>query len=138
MADTLIGVAIAWIFSYVLPSWERSQLPGLVARTLSAQARHARVALGLGQLKAVDNERKHGIPFDEAKTVFLDPFAETFHDPDHSVGERRFITIGVSAIQRLLFVAHADSGDDRVRIISARHATRGETNAHQERNPKRP
>ncbi|HMA07474.1 MAG TPA: FUSC family protein, partial [Ramlibacter sp.] len=42
MADTLIGVAIAWIFSYVLPSWERSQLPGLVARTLSAQARHAR------------------------------------------------------------------------------------------------
>ncbi|HMA07256.1 MAG TPA: FUSC family protein, partial [Ramlibacter sp.] len=56
MADTLIGVAIAWIFSYVLPSWERSQLPGLVARTLSAQARHARVALGLGQLKAVDNE----------------------------------------------------------------------------------
>ena len=56
MADTLIGVAIAWIFSYVLPSWERSQLPALVARTLSAQARHARVALGLGQLKAVDNE----------------------------------------------------------------------------------
>ncbi len=56
MADTLIGVAIAWIFSYVLPSWERSQLPALVARTLSAQARHARVALGLGQLQAVDNE----------------------------------------------------------------------------------
>jgi uncharacterized membrane protein YccC len=56
MADTLIGVAIAWIFSYVLPSWERSQLPALVARTLSAQARHARVALGLGQLDAVDNE----------------------------------------------------------------------------------
>ncbi len=56
MADTLIGVAIAWVFSFVLPSWERSQIPGLVARTLSAQARHARVALGLGQLKAVDNE----------------------------------------------------------------------------------
>lgn len=56
MADTLIGVAIAWVFSFVLPSWERSQIPALVARTLSAQARHARVALGLGQLKAVDNE----------------------------------------------------------------------------------
>jgi uncharacterized membrane protein YccC len=56
MADTLIGVAIAWVFSYVLPSWERSQLPALVTRTLSAQARHARVALGLGQLQAVDNE----------------------------------------------------------------------------------
>ena len=56
MADTLIGVAIAWVFSFVLPSWERSLIPALVARTLSAQARHARVALGLGQLKAVDNE----------------------------------------------------------------------------------
>ena len=56
MADTLIGVAIAWAFSYVLPSWERSQIPALLARSLTAQARHARVALALGQLKAVDNE----------------------------------------------------------------------------------
>lgn len=56
MADTLIGGAIAWAFSYVLPSWERTQIPALVARTLAAQARHARVALGLGQLQAVDNE----------------------------------------------------------------------------------
>ncbi len=56
MADTLIGVAIAWGFSYVLPSWERHQVAALVTRTLSAQARHARVALGLWQLQAVDNE----------------------------------------------------------------------------------
>src|SRR5690606_22057116 len=54
VADTLIGTGIAWAFAYVLPSWERTQLPALVARTLAAQASHARVALGLGQLKAVD------------------------------------------------------------------------------------
>lgn len=88
--------------------------------------------------KAAANERKHGVSFDEAKTIYLDPFAETFDDPDHSEGERRFITIGMSSQQRLLFVAHADSGVDRVRIISARLTTRGETNAHQERSAKRP
>lgn len=87
--------------------------------------------------KAADNERKHGVSFDEAKTVFLDPFAETFNDPDHSVDERRFMTIGWSTRPRLLFVAHVDRGADRVRIISARVATRGENNAYQERSTKR-
>ena len=87
--------------------------------------------------KAADNQRKHGVSFDEAATVFLDPLAETFDDPDHSAEERRFITIGASMQLRLLFVAHADHGTDRVRIISARLATRGETNAYQERNAKR-
>jgi uncharacterized membrane protein YccC len=56
MADTLIGVALAWAFSYVLPSWERHQLPALIQRVLKAQARHARIALALGQLQAVDDE----------------------------------------------------------------------------------
>ena len=55
VADTLIGTGIAWAFAYVLPSWERMQLPGLVVRTLTAQARHTSVALGLGQLQAIDN-----------------------------------------------------------------------------------
>jgi uncharacterized DUF497 family protein len=53
--------------------------------------------------KAAASERKHGVPFDEAKTVYLDPLAETFDDPDHSQDERRFITIGMSTQQRLLF-----------------------------------
>ena len=87
--------------------------------------------------KAADNERKHGVSFDEAKTVFLDPLAETFDDPDHSADERRLITIGASTQQRLLFIAHADRNVDRVRIISARLATRGETHAYQERSAKR-
>ena len=56
VADTLIGVAVAWAFSYVLPSWERTQIPALVRRTLEAHARHARLSLGLGQFDAVDNE----------------------------------------------------------------------------------
>lgn len=55
LVDTLIGTGIAWAFAYVLPSWERTQMAALVARTLAAQAHHARVALGLGQLDAVDN-----------------------------------------------------------------------------------
>ena len=87
--------------------------------------------------KAAQNERKHGVSFEEAITVFLDPLAVTFDDPDHSIGERRFITIGTSTSQRLLFVAHADIDEDRVRMISARATTRHETHAYQERDPKR-
>lgn len=86
--------------------------------------------------KAVENLHKHGVSFDEGKTVFPDPLADTYDDPDHSENERRFITLGMSVAQRLLFVSHADSGADRVRIISARRATRRETNAHQERSRK--
>ena len=56
IADTLIGVGIAWAFSYVLPSWERSQIPSLVNRALQAQDRHAQIALNLGQFTAVDDE----------------------------------------------------------------------------------
>lgn len=55
IADTLIGAGLAWAFCYVLPSWERHQLPALVARTLRAQARHAKLALALGQLKSADD-----------------------------------------------------------------------------------
>jgi len=87
--------------------------------------------------KAAQNERKHGVSFEEAITVFLDPLAVTFDDPDHSISERRFITIGTSTSQRLLFVAHADIDEDRVRMISARATTRHETHAYQERDPKR-
>ena len=49
MGDTLLGAALAWVFSYVLPAWERSQLPGLVRRSLQAQWQHARLALELGE-----------------------------------------------------------------------------------------
>jgi uncharacterized protein len=79
--------------------------------------------------KAAANLRKHGVSFEEAATVFLDPGAWTFYDPDHSDAEDRFITIGFSTRQRLLFVSHADQDEETIRIINARKAT-----AQEERN----
>lgn len=81
--------------------------------------------------KAVANQRKHGVSFQEAATVFGDPLAITFLDPDHSEDEFRFITFGVSWLNRLLVVSHADR-DDRLRIISARPATRRERRIYEE------
>lgn len=75
--------------------------------------------------KAAANLRKHKVLFAEAASVFLDPLAITFSDPDHSDEEDREIPIGVSSKQRLLFVAHCERGD-RIRIINARRATRKE------------
>ncbi len=75
--------------------------------------------------KAAANVKKHGVSFEEAASVFLDASALTFWDPDHSEEEDREITIGRSARQRILFVAHAPR-EDRIRIISARRATNRE------------
>lgn len=80
--------------------------------------------------KAKRNLRKHRVSFDEAVTVFYDPLSATFDDPDHSVGERRFITVGYSAHGMLLAVSHAERGKT-VRIISARPATRHERKRHE-------
>jgi len=82
--------------------------------------------------KARANLKKHDITFDEALTVFSDPFALTFDDPDHSADERRLITLGLSGKNRIVFLAHADTADDRIRIISARKATKTEAHAYQE------
>jgi uncharacterized DUF497 family protein len=82
--------------------------------------------------KARQNLRKHDVGFDEAATVFLDPLALTFDDPGHSTDEQRFITIGVSTRLRVLLIAHTDRGPERIRLISARVATRKEANAYQE------
>lgn len=83
--------------------------------------------------KAQRNLRKHGVAFEEAATVFLDPLAMTYPDPDHSDEEDREITIGYSTRQRLVFVSHVRRGN-RMRIISARKATRRERKQHEEGN----
>jgi uncharacterized DUF497 family protein len=70
------------------------------------------------QSKEAANRRKHDVEFREAATVFGDPLAATFPDPDHSAYEQRFLTIGVSARRRMLLLAHIESGD-KVRIICA-------------------
>ena len=82
------------------------------------------------RLKAEQNRKKHRVSFDDAVTVFYDPFAATFDDPDHSIGERRLITIGYSSHDRLLVVAHAKRGHN-IRIISARSANARERKNHE-------
>jgi len=81
--------------------------------------------------KAKRNRRKHRISFEDAATVFLDPLALTFPDPDHSIDEEREITIGRSSRQQIVFVSHSRR-EDRVRIISARKTTRGERKQYEE------
>jgi len=81
-------------------------------------------------LKADKNKEKHGVDFTEAATVFGDPLAGTFPDSDHSIGESRLITVGVSCAGRLLVVAHTESPEE-VRIISARPATTHERKAYE-------
>ena len=81
--------------------------------------------------KAKENLRKHRVSFEEAATLFLDPLTLTFPDPDHSEEEDREITIGVTARHRVVFVSHSQRGD-RIRIISARKATRKERNEYEE------
>jgi len=80
--------------------------------------------------KAATNLRKHGVTFEEAVTVFYDPLAATFPDPDHSEEEERLITVGYSARGRLLVVCHAERREG-VRLISARRATAGERKRHE-------
>lgn len=81
--------------------------------------------------KARTNHRKHGVTFEEAATAFGDASSLTIHDPDHSTEEQRFVLLGLSERGRLLAVAHTDR-DDRVRIITARKATKAETRAYGE------
>ena len=81
--------------------------------------------------KAVLNLRKHGVSFDEAATVFLDQLAVSGTDPDHSLGESRYITFGMSSLGKLLAVSHTYRLGG-VRIISARRVTRFERNMYEE------
>jgi len=81
--------------------------------------------------KAHENLRKHGVSFEEAKTVFDDPVYVDFYDPDHSYNERRYIIIGQSQQGRLLIVSYTER-EDVVRLISAREAARGEREAYEE------
>jgi len=81
--------------------------------------------------KGARNLAKHSVSFHEAATVFGDPLAMTYPDPDHSEDEDRFLTFGYSSEGHLLVVSHADRGD-RTRIISARRATPRERKIYEE------
>lgn len=79
----------------------------------------------------LSNLRKHKISFDEASTALSDPMAATGADPDHSIGELRYITFGISERGQLLVVAHTEQSDT-VRIISARLASKRERKIYEE------
>lgn len=81
--------------------------------------------------KAASNQRKHGVSFDEARTVFSDPLARIFNDNDHSSTEQREIIIGHSAVQRLLIVSFTER-QNAIRIISARLTTNRERTDYEE------
>ncbi len=81
--------------------------------------------------KAQVNFRKHRVSFEEASTVFGDPMSVTIRDPDHSIGEVRFLDVGLSHAGRILVVAYTERGT-RIRLISAREATRKERRTHEE------
>ena len=81
--------------------------------------------------KARAKQSKHGVPFDEGKTVFNDPFAITDSDPDHSAQEERWLDIGLSYKDRLLVVWYTE-GDGKIRIIGCREATKAERRSYED------
>jgi uncharacterized protein len=81
--------------------------------------------------KSSENLGKHRVSFEEAVSVFGDSLAVTFDDPDHSSGESRFLTYGLSSEGRLLVVSHTER-KERVRLISARPVTRRERAIYEE------
>jgi hypothetical protein len=83
------------------------------------------------KLKAGANLKKHGVPFDEALTVFADPLARIRDDPDHPVGERREIVVGNPVKGRVLVVGFTERGT-KIRIINARRATARERKNYEE------
>jgi uncharacterized DUF497 family protein len=73
------------------------------------------------------NQAKHGVSFEEAKSVFFDDYAVQFYDEPHSVDEDRFVMLGMSNLSRVLVVCHCERVEgDAIRIISARKATKKE------------
>ena len=85
-------------------------------------------------LKAAANAKKHGVSFDEARTVFFDERAKLIDDPDHSGSEDRFVLLGISGNLRLILACHCYRDDDQViRIISARKATPQESRQYTQR-----
>ena len=81
--------------------------------------------------KANSNLRKHQVSFEEASSALSDPMAATGADPDHSIGEFRYVTFGISELGRLLVVAHTEQSET-IRIISARLASRREKKIYEE------
>jgi len=98
VVDTLIGVGIAWVFSYVLPSWERTQVAALVKRTLVAQARHAQLSLGLG--RAMDTQSE--LAWRLARKEAYDSLSALVQAIQRSLSEPRAVRPPLAELERLL------------------------------------
>ena len=83
------------------------------------------------EAKAAVNLKKHGVSFEDARTVFDDPLYVDFYDPDHSFDEQRYLIIGESRDRLLLIVSYTETGDI-VRLISAREVTPSERKTYEE------
>lgn len=78
------------------------------------------------------NKQKHGISFETAREVFFDDDAVLFDDPDHSIGEERFLIIGMTLSEKICIVSHCyRDADNVIRLISAREATKNEKKVYQ-------
>lgn len=84
------------------------------------------------QNKSEANERKHAVTFEEAKTVFNDPFSITINDPDHSNEEYRYVDIGLSSKSRVLVVWYTERNGN-IRIIGCRKTTKSERKAYEKK-----
>jgi uncharacterized DUF497 family protein len=82
--------------------------------------------------KSRQNLRKHGVSFEEAKTIFNDPFAMTIADPDHSLRENRYIDMGMSCRGHILMVWYTERGSN-IRIIGSRKTTRSQRQQYEEK-----
>ena len=100
LMDTLIGVAIAWSFSYILPSWERTQVRSLVARTLTAQAKHAQLALALGQLRPLDSKAE--LAWRLARREAYDSLSALVQAIQRSLSEPRAVRPPLAELERML------------------------------------
>ncbi len=81
--------------------------------------------------KARANAAKYGVTFEEAASVFWDPLELTIQDPNHSIDEDRFVSLGTSAAGRLLVVGYTERGS-KIRVIFARRATKREQHDYEE------
>jgi len=81
--------------------------------------------------KAAKNLKKHGVSFREAASAFGDPLAITFDDPDHSIGEHRMLTFGITRTEKLVIVSHTQRNGS-MRIISARLMEKHEKHIYEE------
>ena len=105
-------------------AWPARQQSSGIRRIIKETPVHT--LFGWDPRKAEANRRKHGVSLDEACTVFDDPLAVIFEDQNHSIVENREILVGHSVLNRLLLVCFTEQPGGRVRIISARRATKRE------------